>query len=114
MAETTIQHRDPHEQRDVSRRGLLVFAGTFIALVAISIGVLWLVFGVRQGGFSAAVPLGPVAADSELQQRQQLSRYLAAQSAELERIGWTDASHRTAKLPISDAMALLAGKRRAP
>jgi hypothetical protein len=114
MSDVTVQHRDPHEQRDVSRRGLLIFASGFIGLVAVSIAVLWFAFGVREGGFSAAQPLGNVADDSELQQREQLSRYLAAQHAELERIGWNDGARTAAKLPIEDAMALLAHKRRVP
>ncbi len=113
MADVTIQHRDPHEQRDVSRRGLLIFAGAFIALVAVSVLTLWLLFGRSDSGFAAAIPLGKQPDNSELQQREQLSRYLAAQHDELERFGWTDAAHLVAKLPIEDAMVLLAQKRRA-
>ena len=95
MADTAIQHHDAHEQRDVSRRGLLVFA---------------VLFGMRVGNFAAAQTLGQVPNDIELEQRDQLARYNAAQTAELERLGWTDASKQFAKVPIEDAMRLLAAK----
>lgn len=110
MADTAIQHHDTHEQRDVSRRGLLVFAATFGALVVLSVTILWLVLGMRAGGFAAAQHLGEVPGDSELGQRQQLAAYRTAQNAELERLDWTDGSKRYAKVPIEDAMRLLAAK----
>jgi hypothetical protein len=110
MADTAIQHHEAHEQRDVSRRGFLIFAAAFGALVVLSVAVLWILFGVHQGGFSAAQHLGQVPADSELGQRQQLATYMAAQKAELDRLGWTDGSRQYAKVPIDDAMRLLAAK----
>ena len=110
MADTAIQHHDTHEQRDVSRRGLLVFAVLFGAFVVVAILVLWLLFGMRVGNFAAAQTLGQVPNDIELEQRDQLARYNAAQTAELERLGWTDASKQFAKVPIEDAMRLLAAK----
>ena len=110
MVNTAIQHHDAHEQRDVSRRGLLIFAAAFGALVLLSVTILWILFGMREGGFSAAQHLGQMPADSELGQRQQLAAYMAAQDAELERLGWTDGSRQYAKVPIADAMQLLAAK----
>ena len=110
MADTSIQHHDAHEQRDVSRRGLLIFAVLFSAFVAVSVLVLWLLFGTREGNFAAAQNLGQVPNDTELEQRDQLARYQAAQTAELERLGWADGSRQFAKVPIEDAMQLLAAK----
>jgi hypothetical protein len=114
MSETATQHLDPHEQRDVSPRGLLVFALIFGAIIVVAVTILWYAFGTREGGFAAAQHLGRVADDNELQQRDQLARYLTAQQAELERLEWTDANRQTAKVPIEDAMALLAGRRASP
>jgi hypothetical protein len=110
MADTAIQHHDAHEQRDVSRRGLLLFGLAFAALIAISVIVLWLIFGRHEGGFSAEQRLGELPNDSELGQRQQLSQYLDRQNAELDRLTWTDDSKQFAKVPIEDAMRLLAAK----
>ena len=61
-------------------------------------------------GFSAAHPLGPVPADSELQQRDQLRSYEAREAAELNRLAWTDGTKTLAKVPIDDALRLLAAK----
>ena len=110
MSETSIQHEDAHEARDVSVRHLLLFALIFAAVIAVSTLALWFVFGTREGGFAAAEQLGKVSDDNELQQRDQLARYMTAQTAELQRLAWTDAGHQTAKLPIDDAMVLLAAK----
>lgn len=111
MSETTLHPADEaHESRDVHRRGLVLFALAFGAFLVVSIGVLWLLFGVREGGFSAAQWLGRAPDNGELQQREQLARYLGAQNAELERLAWTDGSKQFAKLPIEDAMKLLAAK----
>lgn len=110
MADTAIQHRDAHEQRDVSRRGLMLFALAFTALIAVSVIALWLIFGRQEGGFSAAQQLGSMPNDSELGQRQQLSQYLDRQNAELDRLAWTDDTKQFAKVPIEDAMRLLAAK----
>ena len=110
MADTAIQHHDAHEQRDVSRRGLLIFAVLFGAFVVVSITVLWLLFGLRVGNFAAAQNLGQIPNDTELEQRDQLARYMTAQNAELKRLGWTDGSKQFAKVPIEDAMQLLAAK----
>ena len=110
MSETSIQHDDAHETRDVSRRSLLLFGIAFGAVIAISMVVLWFVFGTHEGGFAAAQHLGQVSDNNELQQRDQLARYLAAQTSELQRLAWTDATHQTAKVPIDDAMTLLAAK----
>ena len=54
MADTAVQHQDEHERRDVSRRGLVIFAAIFVALVMVSITALWLIFGTREGNFAAA------------------------------------------------------------
>jgi hypothetical protein len=99
-----------HEQRDVHRRALAIFAICFIAFLVLSVAVLWLTFGQREGGFAAAQPRTQLPANGELGQRQQLARYLAAQQAFLGKLAWTDASHQVAKLPIDDAMRLLAAK----
>jgi len=110
MADTAIQHHDPHEQHDVSRRGLLIFAGAFGLFVVASITTLWLLFGSHEGNFSAAQNLGQVPNDTELEQRGQLARYMTAQTTELNRLAWTDDSRQYAKIPIADAMQLLAAK----
>jgi len=58
----------------------------------------------------AAEHLGKVSDNNELQQRDQLARYMASQTTELQRLGWTDAAHQAAKVPIEDAMAIVAAK----
>jgi hypothetical protein len=110
MSETSIQHGDAHEPRDVSLRRALLFALIFAAGIVASALVLWLVFGTREGGFAAAEHLGKASDNSELQQRDQLARYRASQTAELQRLAWTDPTHQAAKVPIEEAMAILAAK----
>lgn len=110
MSETTVQHEAPHEHRDVRPRNLLIFAALVAGFLLLASGALWLVFGSRQGGFAAAQHLGQALPGDELEQRDQLASYMQAQSAELQRLGWTDATHQFAKLPIDDAMQLLAAK----
>lgn len=110
MSETTLQHEDPHENGDVRPKALLIFAAIMAAFLLVSAAILWLVFGLHAGGFAAAQPLGPNLPGDELEQRDQLASYMAAQTTELQRLGWTDATHQYAKVPIDTAMQLLAAK----
>ncbi|HVY43885.1 MAG TPA: hypothetical protein VG966_12695 [Hyphomicrobiaceae bacterium] len=113
MADTAVQHHDAHEQRDVSHRGLLILGAAFALFVLVALGGPWVLFGTHEGNFAAAQHLGQLPNDTELEQRDQLARYMAAQTAELERLGWTDATKQFAKVSIEDAMQLLAAKRAA-
>jgi hypothetical protein len=112
MSETSFQYDGKRERRDIGPRGLILFGIVFILFISVSVTALWFVFGVRQGGFAAAVRLEqrPEPNDTELDQRDQLSSYMAAQGAELGRLAWTDAAKQAAKVPIADAMALMAAK----
>jgi hypothetical protein len=110
MSDTAVQHDDEHESRDVSRRGLVIFGALFALFLIVAAGVLWAAYGMRSGGFAAARLLEEAPQGGELQQRDQLARYRAAQTAELERLAWTDDTRQFAKVPIEDAMQLLAGK----
>jgi hypothetical protein len=110
LSETTIQHEDPHERTDVRLNGLLIFAAIMAAFLLLAAAALWLVFGVHQGGFAAARPLGQKLPGDELEQREQLVSYMQVQKAELQRLAWTDGTHQYAKVPIDDAMQLLAAK----
>jgi hypothetical protein len=110
MAETSIQHEDAHEQRDISRWRLLLFLALFAALLIIVSAVLWLFYGLHDTEFSAANRADRLPDDLELEQRDQLAQYMASQKAELERLAWTDNSKQFAKVPIEDAMRLLATK----
>lgn len=99
-----------HEQRDVHRRTLAIFAVCFAGFIVISVIVLWLTFGRYGGGFAAAQPRAQLPVNGELGQRRQLASYLDAQRQYLGKFGWADASHDHAKIPITDAMRLLAAK----
>ena len=99
-----------HEERDVDRRKLLVFSLLFALFIAVSVGLLWLIFGVREGGFAAAQLREILPLDGELDQRRQLQTYLAGQHERLEALRWTDGTKAFAKVPIEDAMALLAAQ----
>lgn len=110
MAEATHPADEPHESRDVHRRGLVIFAVAFSATIAVSVGILWLLFGAGRENVAAARRIEIVPEAGELAQREQLAAYLQSQRAELERLGWVDAGHQRAKIPIEDAMAILAAK----
>jgi hypothetical protein len=92
----------------------VIFAVVFAGTIATSVLILWLLFGAGRDDIAAAkrVETGPEA--GELAQREQLARDLEAQRAELERLGWIDEAHTRAKIPIEDAMAILAARGRAP
>jgi hypothetical protein len=109
VADATHPADERHEACDVDRRRLLLFGAAFLGFLALSLGLLWLVFvaGAGAGGFAAARPGGP---DPQglLGQRQALLRYEADQRAALNAAGWLDDAHEHARLPIWDAMALLA------
>lgn len=114
MPEATHPADEPHESRDVHRRGLMIFAFAFVGIIAACVGVLWLLFGAGRDDIAAAMRIDTPPAAGELAQREQLAHYLAAQRAELERLGWSDAAHTRAKIPIEDAMAILAARGATP
>jgi hypothetical protein len=114
MSEATHPADEPHETRDVHRRGLIIFAVAFAAVIAVSVAILWLLFGAGREDFAAARRIERAPETGELAQREQLASYLAAQQAELQRFGWIDQAHSRAKIPIEDAMAILAEKGREP
>jgi hypothetical protein len=101
---------EKHEQRDVHRATLAIFAICFAGFVTLAVLTLWITYGAGGGGFAAAQPRQSLPADGELGQGAQLANYLEAQQAYLDKLGWTDDSHSHAKLPIADAMRLLAAK----
>jgi hypothetical protein len=110
MSEAGHPANAPHETRDVHRRGLIIFACAFAGIIAACVGVLWLLFGAGREDIAAATRIEAPPPAGELAQRQQLATYLATQRAELESLGWRDAAHTRAKIPIEDAMAILAGR----
>lgn len=114
MSDTTHPADAPHEARDVHRRGLVLFAFAFAGIIAVCVGILWLLFGAGREDIAAAKRIEAVPEAGELAQREQLASYLKAQQAELERGQWLDAAHTHAKIPIEDAMAILAARGRAP
>jgi hypothetical protein len=95
-----------HEIRDVDRRRLFWFALGFATFIVAALGLLGLIFGFGPSGLRgpgvAGVP------DSEVHERAALLEYQQAQRAALADLHWTDASRQFAKLPIEDAMALMA------
>jgi len=114
MSEATHPADEPHETRDVHRRGLVIFAVAFAGTIAVSVAVLWLLFGAGREDSAAAKRIEGTPAAGELAQREQLASYLRAQQAELERLGWIDDAHTHAKISIEDAMAILAAKGQTP
>lgn len=110
MSESAADTDGQHERRDVSARGLVIFGALLAVFLLVASGVLFLLFGMHQGQFSAAQTLGQELPGDELEQRDQLASYLQAQTGELERLAWTDSTHQSAKVPIDDAMKLLAAK----
>ncbi|HTN62253.1 MAG TPA: hypothetical protein VL147_11985 [Devosia sp.] len=107
MPDVTHPANAAHEQRDVDRRGLFILSVLFAAGLVLALGGLFLIFGPRSGGFAAAQT--DLSAVSE---RDQLITYRHRQEQALNAAGWTDSAHRYAKLPIGDAMRLLASQQR--
>lgn len=110
MSESATETDGRHERRDVSAKGLVIFGGLFAAFLLVVSGLLFVLFGTHRGQFSAAQTLGQELPGDELEQRDQLASYMQGQTGELDRLAWTDATHQFAKVPIDDAMKLLAAK----
>lgn len=99
-----------HETRDVDRRRLMWLALGFVAFVTLALFTLGLIFGVGPSGLRgpgvATVP------DGDLHERAALLDYQQDQRAFLAAAHWTDDTRQFAKLPIEDAMILMAASPR--
>lgn len=106
-----MAEREPlPESRDVSVRGLLIFAGGFVAFLAAALAVLGLLFDT---GAPWPAP-GPAheenMASPALQRAPQadLATHRRREADELSRLGWVDREAGIARIPVEEAMRLVA------
>jgi hypothetical protein len=103
------QHVHP-EERDVSPRAMMLFAGGFILFIAVTLGVLELLFGTtahwpsngkaeRGNDVSPALQRTPA---------QDLARHRAEMEKSLHTLAWVDRKAGIARIPIEDAMRIIA------
>ena len=98
------------EKRDVSARALLTFGGGFVLFLALSLLILFFIFGnVRSpvpfgAGTGLNEKLVPV---PEREPRRERAAYEAEKTKALNSSGWVDQSAGIAHIPIEDAMRII-------
>lgn len=102
-----------YETTDVSGRLIEASAVTLLAVLAATLGLLWLFhLGLQSGRAPAAVPVPAGVPGPRLQSNpiRDLERHRREERERIESYGWTDASKRRAKIPVGRAMDLLLKK----
>ena len=108
MADTPVPP-STSERRDVSARGLFIFGGGFIAFMAVALASLFYIYGAPTRGLgNAKEAVAPVVAETTL--RAQRLQFEAAEEAQLESFGWIDRSAGIARIPIEDALRIVASE----
>jgi hypothetical protein len=94
------------ERRDVSPGWVTAMGAALAGLLAVSFAVLWLVFGAWSSGPAVGRKLPDPAGD--------LASFRANEQQELASLGWIDRQAGIARIPVADAMALIARAGRLP
>ena len=109
MADTRRRHP---ETRDVWPRALLLFGGGLLLFLAVSVVALGLIFDTtpfwpQPGASSKANQESPA-----LQRFPQLdlAAFRKAEDKELQKLGWVDRGAGIARIPIGEAMKMVAGR----
>jgi hypothetical protein len=98
------------ETRDVWPRALLLFAGGLVGFLLVSLGVLYLLFRPQ----ALWTPAGAEWSDNEAtpalstSPHEDLAAIRRQEDAELEKLAWVDHDKGIARIPIEDAMRLIA------
>lgn len=95
------------ETRDVWPRALLLFGGGLLVFLALSVIVLRLIFGTasywpRASEDNAAAP------QLRTHPQADLAAFRSAEEEQLHKLGWVDRKKGIARIPIEDAMRLVA------
>jgi hypothetical protein len=98
------------ETRDVWPAWLLGFAAALVVFLALTLLVLGAVFDARPRWPAPGAADRPNAASPALQAqpREDLDAYRRRKQAELETLGWQDRAAGIARIPIEDAMRIVA------
>lgn len=98
------------ETRDVWPAWLLGFAAALVVFLALTLLVLGAVFDARPRWPASGAADRPNAASPALQAqpREDLDAYRRRKQAELETLGWQDRAAGIARIPIEDAMRIVA------
>jgi hypothetical protein len=95
------------EQRDVSGRGLAVFAIGFVAFLAVALVLLYLVYGTAPPVQAIGTGIAGDAPRLEVDPRGDLAIFRATKARELAVLGWVDRDAGIARIPIDDALAIV-------
>jgi hypothetical protein len=97
------------EMRDVWPRALLLFGASLLVFIAVSGVALRLIFDFRPG-WPIPAPGQRAQVEPELQTapRLDLAALRRREDAELARLGWVDRAAGIARIPIEDAMRIIA------
>jgi hypothetical protein len=98
-----------HERAELGRRFIGgAFGVLLLSLLIVTLGVLWL-FPLPGTDRTLQVPLPPYP-EPRLQPspRQEMQRFLAAESEQLTTYGWVDKAHQIVRIPIDVAMKRVA------
>ncbi|MGN6470454.1 MAG: hypothetical protein ACTHLC_12820 [Rhizobiaceae bacterium] len=103
-------HERLPEQRDVSPRAMLLFAGGFILFLAATLVLMAVIFGTasfrpRLGEAGRGNDVSPALQRTPA---QDLARHRAEEEKSLHTLGWVDRGKGIARIPIEDAMQIVA------
>jgi hypothetical protein len=94
------------ERRDVSPGWITALAGALVLLLAVSLGALWLLYG--------RVSTGPTIGYQRPDPEARLAAFEAQQQKSVSSLGWIDRQAGIARIPVADAMAIIARRGKLP
>ena len=104
------RHDDTPEQPGVrGGRVLVVMAGAFVVLAAAVVGLWFVYLGARGPGSGPAATTFP-APRLDTQEEVHRLQFQAAERRTLDSYGWIDRKAGLARIPIDEAMTIIAGR----
>ncbi|WLB24392.1 hypothetical protein [Bradyrhizobium japonicum] len=104
-------HRALPQPADVDNRIVLAVVGGFLLFVAAAIaGILLFLNAQVPGAFLPRMERRFPAPELQTSPQADLARFEAAQQARLSGYAWVDRDHNQARIPIDQAMQLVAGR----
>lgn len=101
------------EQRDIDGRSVFLAGLALAALIALSIAMLWLIYGAAQRPLPFGAGMEPLQQKGPMLQtdpRGDRLEYEAEKRTTLNNLGWIDRHVGIAHIPINDAMRLVAAR----
>jgi len=95
-----------NERRDVRSAGIWLAGLCLLAMLAVALGALWLIFAPQASGPAIGFARPDPAVD--------LAQFEASETRKLTSLGWSNRAAGLARIPIADAMSIMAAQGRLP